>query len=351
MKKSISRRDFMKLGALSLSSLTFNAFPRPQDQYEYPVDKLGRVTHVNSISVHREPNDESEILFQLFRDELVNIYYEITPRTGPEWNPLWYRVWGGYIHSKYVQETKIRLNPVAASLPEAGRQISEVTVPFTQLYRYSSQRGWEANNRLYYETTHWVMGVDEGPDGEAWYRIYDEGARVDYHVPAPHLRLIPDEEITPISPELRHQDKRINISLARQTVTCYENDQVVFEVKVSTGIPGKNPPEGTNTPRGRWNVYSKMPSKHMGDIILTGAPDVYTLPGVPWTVFFEHTGVAFHGAYWHNNFGVPMSQGCVNMRPPDAKWLFRWTLPLWPPVEGDRRFWERTGYGTTIVVT
>ena len=350
MSKVFSRRDFLKLGAASLSSLAFNSFPPPQDEYEYPSEKIGRIAAAVSVSVYKEPNDKSQILFQRYSDELVNIYLEVIPLTGPEWNPLWYRVWGGYIHSKYVQITKIRLNPVASSIPARGYQLSEVTVPFTTIYRYSRYQGWEPLNRLYYETTHWVKGIDEGPDGEAWYRLYDEGAEVEYHVPAPHIRLIPDEEISPISPDVPAHKKRIEVSLQWQKVICYEYDQVVFEARVSTGIPGKNPPEGTNTPRGKWNITSKMPTKHMGGIILTGAPDVYTLPGVPWTAFFHETGVAFHGAYWHNNFGVPMSHGCVNMRPEDAKWLFRWTTPLWPPREDDFRFWERVGLGTQVDV-
>lgn len=351
MKHSYSRRDFLKFGALSLGGLAFNTFPQPQDEYEYTTEKIGRIAHSTSLSVYQEPNDQSQIRFQLYRDELVNIYYEVTPLTGPAWNPLWYRVWGGFIHSPYVQLTHVRLNPVASSLPERGHQLCEVTVPYTQLYLYSKVNGWEPLNRLYYETVHWAVGIDEGPDRKAWYRLYDEGARLTYHVPAAHLRLITDEEIAPISPDFPAHQKRVEVSLANQYLIAYEGDQSVFETKVSTGIFGKDPPEGRNTPRGTWNVYSKMPSKHMGGIILTGAPDVYTLPGVPWTIFFHNTGVAFHGTYWHNNYGVPMSAGCVNMRCDDAKWLFRWTTPLWPPRENDRRFWERTGHGTKVIVT
>ena len=39
--------------------------------------------------------------------------------------------------------------------------------------------------------------------------------------------------------------------------------------------------------------------------------------------------LAFHRAYWHNNFGTPMSNGSINMRIWDAKWLFEWAGPTW----------------------
>jgi len=102
----------------------------------------------------------------------------------------------------------------------------------------------------------------------------------------------------------------------------------------------------TDTPLGEFNVFSKMPSKHMGDGNVTGDLSAYELPGVPWTTFFfEETGVAFHGTYWHDNFGHPMSHGCVNMRTEDAQWIFRWTVPQ---NLGDKI--EQTGFGTKVIV-
>jgi lipoprotein-anchoring transpeptidase ErfK/SrfK len=350
VSKPLSRRDFLKLGALTLGCLAFNRFPPPQDETDYPSGWIGRVAY-KSISVFKEPKVDAETVGYRFLDDMLNIYYEITPLSGPSWNPLWYRVWGGYVHSAHIQKTKVRMNKPAGSLPASGHQLCEVTVPFTQIYRYTSENGWERKNKLYYETTHWAVGIDAGPDGEPWYRLYDELLEMEYHVPANHMRFVPDEEITPLSPDVPPQKKRIEVSLQSQTLTAFEEDRPVFETKISSGIPsGNNPPKGTNTPAGRWNIYSKMATKHMGDGLLTGAPDVYTLPGVPWTSFFHKSGVAFHGAYWHNNFGVPMSHGCVNMRPADAKWLFRWTTPLWPPPPEDPRFWERTGNGTAVHV-
>ncbi|MBI5619492.1 L,D-transpeptidase, partial [Candidatus Gottesmanbacteria bacterium] len=52
----------------------------------------------------------------------------------------------------------------------------------------------------------------------------------------------------------------------------------------------------------------------------------YYLPDVPYVMYF-YLGYAIHGTYWHNNFGHPMSHGCVNMRIEDAKTLFEWSSP------------------------
>ncbi|MGE5251028.1 MAG: L,D-transpeptidase, partial [Bacteroidota bacterium] len=45
------------------------------------------------------------------------------------------------------------------------------------------------------------------------------------------------------------------------------------------------------------------------------------LPNVPYTMYF-YKGYGLHGTYWHNNFGTPMSHGCVNLRIEDSKWLY-----------------------------
>ncbi len=79
------------------------------------------------LSVHREPSDKSPILFQRLRDDLLNVYYEVEGIDGPKFNPLWYRVWGGYVHSGYTQQVKVRLNPVVSKL---GRKCASARSPF-----------------------------------------------------------------------------------------------------------------------------------------------------------------------------------------------------------------------------
>ena len=49
----------------------------------------------------------------------------------------------------------------------------------------------------------------------------------------------------------------------------------------------------------------------------------YYLPDVPYVMYF-YKDYGIHGTYWHNNFGTPMSHGCVNLTIPDSEWLFNW---------------------------
>jgi lipoprotein-anchoring transpeptidase ErfK/SrfK len=64
-----------------------------------------------------------------------------------------------------------------------------------------------------------------------------------------------------------------------------------------------------------------------GDLTANG----FDLPGVPWVMYINESGISLHGTYWHNDFGHPHSHGCVNLSPSSAKWLFRWTKPLVAP--------------------
>ena len=86
----------------------------------------------------------------------------------------------------------------------------------------------------------------------------------------------------------------------------------------------------------------------MGDGNL--AAEGYDLPGVPWTCFFTTEGHAIHGAYWHDNFGIQMSHGCINMRSEKAKWIFRWTTPIFKTPIESHIDWEKRGYGTLLIV-
>jgi lipoprotein-anchoring transpeptidase ErfK/SrfK len=341
-----SRRDFLKLSAAALGSLALTPF-RPSANNEFDDSDLVRVA-TRSVSIYSQPDEQSLITGQWFRDDLVHVYEEVNSGM-PAYNPIWYRVWGGYMHRGRLQKVKVILNEPLAGIPEGTRQLAELTVPYSQAMRYTKTYGWQPNLRLYYGSVHWIDRVDDGPDGQPWYRIFDELVGFPYHVPAMHLRPIPFREWTPLTPEVPFENKRIEVSLNTQVLTAYEYDRIVLQTTISSGIatPRSSPKAvSTKTPVGEFNIIEKYPSKHMGNGGLFAGPDDYELPGVPWTSFFTESGVAFHGTYWHDNFGTPMSRGCVNMRIEEAKWLFRWARP---PHEPDRI--SSRGYGSSVVIT
>ena len=340
----ISRRDFLKLSALSLGALAFSPFAPSLGLFEDR--QLVRVA-TRSVSVYRDPDDESLITGQWERDDLLTVYEEVIAET-PEYNPVWYRVWGGYVHRAHLQKVQILYNTPMTSMGDRKRQLAEVTVPYTQAMRFTKTYGWKRLYRLYYSSTHWITDIEEGPDGEAWYRIYDELVSVPYHVRAEHLRPIPDSELAPLSPDVPFEEKRIEVDLTTQTLVAYEYGHIALRTKISSGLLyGKRGQDiGTKTPDGNFQILEKKPSKHMGDGSLASDINAYELPGVPWTCFFTESGHALHGTYWHDNFGVPMSHGCINMRNEDAKWLFRWTRPVY---EDPQAIYER-GFGTSVKV-
>lgn len=264
----LSRRDFLKLGLMSAGSLAFKPLrDRLPDKDRVEIDsiKLVRVA-IAQDEVRSEPSLEAPIRFYRRRDEIVRVYEEFVSPHGPVHNPRWYRVVGGYMHTAHlapVQEQPQR--PV--SRVRKGGQVFQVTMPFAQSMRWTEKEGWQRLYRLYYGSNHWVLGIDPGPDRQPWYRITDDLLKVDYHVPATHLRLIEDAEMTPIRPD--NYNKKIRVSLANQTVQLFEDGEMLLEGKVSTGIPsyGQVSPNGipTETPRGDFRVTIKTPVRHMGD--------------------------------------------------------------------------------------
>jgi LysM repeat protein len=112
----------------------------------------------------------------------------------------------------------------------------------------------------------------------------------------------------PVTPPVVGGQRWIDIDLGSQTLTAYDGNTPVFNTLVSTGL-------AFPTPVGTYHILYKLRAQRM-----TGPG--YDLPNVPWVMYFTNRGHAIHGAYWHNNFGSPMSHGCVNMRVSEAQWLY-----------------------------
>jgi hypothetical protein len=158
---SLSRRDFLKLSTSGLLGLGLSPMIRIPHAFD---DSTQVRIATKSVSVYREPTDRSGIVHQLFRDEVVNIYEEVDGGE-PIYNPIWYRVWGGFVHRGRLQKVKTLYNEPLNLIPDGTRQLSEITVPYTQAMRYTKTYGWQPNLRLYFGSVHWLTGIEKGPDG------------------------------------------------------------------------------------------------------------------------------------------------------------------------------------------
>ncbi len=123
-------------------------------------------------------------------------------------------------------------------------------------------------------------------------------------------------------------EKTIFVDLTNQRVYAYEGDRLIYNFLVSTGKWGR-------TPTGTFIIEKKFKAAKMsGGSQALGT--YYYLPNVPWIMFFGNSkipasrGFSFHGTYWHNNFGHPMSHGCVNMKISEAAILYSWAGPTLP---------------------
>jgi lipoprotein-anchoring transpeptidase ErfK/SrfK len=108
--------------------------------------------------------------------------------------------------------------------------------------------------------------------------------------------------------EIYAEGRWIEVDISEQRVSAYEGQDRVNSFTVSTGTAAHP------TVLGVYRVYVKYSATDMS------GPGYY-LPDVPYTMYF-YRGYALHGTYWHDNFGTPMSHGCVNLRTPDSQWLF-----------------------------
>jgi hypothetical protein len=152
-----------------------------------------------------------------------------------------------------------------------------------------------------YETQN-VGGLD-------WYRIGPE----DWIEQRRIAKVTPDTA----RPPGVEADRWISINLYEQTLTAYENGEMVYATLISSGV------DGWWTQPGTFQVYEKLEADPMQGAFEADRSDYYYLEDVPWILYFDKSR-ALHGAYWHNGYGYPRSHGCVNLSPADAQWIYNW---------------------------
>lgn len=119
--------------------------------------------------------------------------------------------------------------------------------------------------------------------------------------------------------------KTIEINLTTQQLFAYEGSTLIYTFPISSG-------KWYKTPTGTFYIWTKIRYTKMegGSKLLN---TYYNLPNVPYVMYFANDeipqwrGFGIHGAYWHNNFGHPMSHGCINLKVSDAAQLYYWVMP------------------------
>jgi hypothetical protein len=167
-----------------------------------------------------------------------------------------------------------------------------------------------------------TLGIDTSPVAQNGLPAYDE------------TLLWTTDNPNPLGDPESPGRKWIEVSISQQTLYAYQGNTMITSSLVSTGI------EPNHTEQGVFHVRYKLPKTDMagavapdGSVIALGeqaAKDAsgnetgYVVKDIPDVMYFDSDAEALHGAYWHNNFGNPMSHGCVNLPLDFAHFLYGW---------------------------
>lgn len=338
----LTRREFLKLSASGVLGLFFadSNLDHVLAQSAPPAS-FGRVL-MNGLSMFEAPSFNSKQWQAYGKDQTVPISEVLDGDEGygNPFNKAWYRIGEeGFTYSGWLQPVETHYNQPEFDIRSDG-QIGEITIPYSKARPEPDIR--LNGQRLYYQSTHWVIKTIVNREQKSiWYEIYDFHYRKSFYVLSYDMRILPEDELSPLSQDVPEALKYIHVDLGTQSVTAFEDDKPVLFSRCSSGAGN------TKTPLGDFRTYHKGPTVHMtnqGDAIV----GIFDLPGVPWVSFFTGTGIAFHGTYWHNDYGRPRSHGCINLPSEAAKFLYRWTSPVVPK---GVNYLHLPGEGTAVQVT
>ena len=341
---AITRRQMLKLIAATTAAVAlapaFHArarYPIPPEPGEEDEDTetwvwMGRAIH--TVAFYDEPATSATRLTTRSRDQSFFIIGEEHAPFSAH-NDLWYKTLLGYVHSAWV--LPVRVYPPQPFIRDIGEWgfWGEVSQVFTEA-RAEPHPQAERVYRFYGGTVYHIVDAFEDEQGTGWYKVFDELPPTDYQwVLARDIRRIPRAEMAPIHPFAG--GKRIEVDLSEQRLTCHEGDRGVFTTLVASGVGTSQLEDGTvvdlSTHTGETCTLLKQPSRHMSN--RPQKPDdppppveIFDLPGIPWNVFFDLSGTAIHGTYWHNDFGIRRSHGCLNVSCEAARWIYRWVHPI-----------------------
>jgi hypothetical protein len=276
----------------------------------------------------------------------------------------------GYVYSSVLQPTRNRPNSPISEMPSGQQGFwAEVTVPYVELAHEGAVRSpWLQDHiaynfppRLYYGQVVWIDQVqtsngfpeyrwNEGANGHG----YGYGTEGEFFWgDGAAFKVLTEEDVAPINPDVDPNEKKIQVNLDYQTLSCLEGSTEVYFCRISSGLTNVIDPETGQvneklaTPVGNLLTHWKIISLNMTAGTFQSG---YSTPAVPWTTMVSGDGVAIHGAFWHNAFGEKRSHGCINVTPEDAKWIFRWTTPYVSLAQSEMRL-SLPDHGTMVVTS
>ncbi len=243
----LSRRDFLKLAALSAGALAL----RPLAKLKLPkfpqAERLGRVT-VGKVDVFARPDANSLIVGALYEDQVVPWIREFVGYMPGRINQHWVETPAGFLWGGQVQSVANRPNASVASFPTTslgqGMWV-EVTVPYVDLAldNLPARASWPQYQlstnlppRFYYSQIVWADQIRVAADGQTWYRLNEKYGSGDlFWAPAEAFRPLTADEISPISPNVDSAEKRIVVKTWEQTLSYFEGRTEVYFARISSG--------------------------------------------------------------------------------------------------------------------
>lgn len=148
--------------------------------------------------------------------------------------------------------------------------------------------------------------------------------------------------------DLAPGEKWVDVNLSTQTLVAFQGTTPVYATLVSSGKQSSVKDKDHRTPKGEWRIREKHVTTTM-DGNGTAAGDLpYSIEDVPYVMYYFNS-YAVHAAFWHRNYGIQMSHGCVNLSPLDAKHVFFFTDP--PVPDGFHGVWSSAQQpGSRVVI-